>query len=91
MNARNKVFVLLAIIFAASLVFYLWSTPRGGDLVLVGTVDANQIVVSPQIQGRILKLLVDEGTPVKQGDLIAELDPAELESDGRVCNSCKSR
>ncbi len=84
MNARNKVFILLAIIFAISTAYYFYSTPRGGDLVLVGTVDANQIVVSPQIQGRILKLLVDEGAQVKQGDLIAELDPSELEAEERA-------
>ena len=84
MNARNKVFILLAIIFAISTAYYFFSTPRGGDLVLVGTVDANQIVVSPQIQGRILKLLVDEGTEVKQGELIAELDPSELEAEERA-------
>jgi HlyD family secretion protein len=84
MNARNKVFLLLAIILAAATAFYFSTTARGGDLVLVGTVDANQIVVSPQIQGRILKLLVDEGTPVKQGDLIAELDPSELEAEERA-------
>ena len=47
------------------------STPRSSDLVLIGTVDSNQIIVSPQMQGRIAKLLVDEGTQVKQGDLIA--------------------
>jgi len=84
MNARNKVLILLAIIFAISTAYYFYSTPRGGDLVLIGTVDANQIVVSPQIQGRILKLLVDEGTPVKQGDLIAQLDPSELEAEERA-------
>ena len=84
MNARNKVFVLLAIIFGISTAYYFFSTQRGGDLVLVGTVDANQIVVSPQIQGRILKLVVDEGTQVKQGDLIAELDPSELEAEERA-------
>jgi len=84
MSARNKVFLLLAVILAASTAFYFFSTPHGGDLVLVGTVDANQIVVSPQIQGRILRLLVDEGTQVKQGDLIAELDPSELEAEERA-------
>lgn len=84
MNARNKVLLLVAIIFAVATAYYFFSTPRGGDLVLIGTVDANQIVVSPQIQGRILKLLVDEGTPVKQGDLIAELDPSELEAEERA-------
>jgi HlyD family secretion protein len=42
------------------------------------------VVVSPQIQGRIQKLLVDEGTQVKAGDLIAVLDPAELEAEERA-------
>ena len=79
MNARNKVIILLSIIFAIALGYYLLSTPRGSDLDLTGTVDANQMIVSPQVQGRISKLLVDEGTRVKQGDLIAVLDPSELE------------
>src|SRR6202021_1399470 len=84
MNARNKFLIILAVILAAAGVYYFFSTPRGNDLVLVGTVDANQIVVSPQIQGRISRLLVDEGTQVKQGDLIALLDPSELEAEERA-------
>jgi len=84
MNARNKFLILLGIIIVISTAYYFFSTPRGEDLVLVGTVDANQIVVSPQIQGRILKLFVEEGTQVKQGDLIAELDPSELEAEERA-------
>jgi HlyD family secretion protein len=84
MNARNKFLILLGIIVGISTAYYFFSTPRGSDLVLVGTVDANQIVVSPQIQGRILKLLVEEGTQVKQGDLIAVLDPSELEAEERA-------
>src|ERR1700757_2203951 len=84
MNARNKFLILLGVIFAITAIYYFFSTPGGKDLVLVGTVDANQIVVSPQIQGRIMKLLVEEGTPVKQGDLIALLDPSELEAQERA-------
>jgi HlyD family secretion protein len=87
MNARNKFLIVLGIIVAISTAYYFFSTPRGSDLVLVGTVDANQIVVSPQIQGRILKLLVDEGSQVKQGDLIAVLDPAELEAEERAATA----
>jgi len=87
MNARNKFLILLGVILGISAAYYYFSTPRGSDLVLVGTVDANQIVVSPQIQGRILKLLVDEGTPVKQGDLIATLDPSELEAEERAATA----
>jgi HlyD family secretion protein len=84
MNARNKFLIMLGVILVIAATYYFASTPRGNDLVLVGTVDANQIVVSPQIQGRILKLLVEEGTQVKQGDLIAELDPSELEAEERA-------
>ncbi len=84
MNARNKFLVILGVILAASTIYYLVSTPRSNDLVLIGTVDSNQIIVSPQMQGRIAKLLVDEGTQVKQGDLIAVLDPSELEAEARA-------
>src|ERR1700685_3401624 len=84
MNARNKFLIVLGIILVISSAYYFFSTPGGKDLVLVGTVDANQIVVSPQIQGRISRLLVDEGTQVKQGDLIAVLDPSELEAEERA-------
>ncbi len=84
MNARNKFFIILGVIFAISLGYYLFSTPRGSDLDLIGTVDANQIIVSPQTAGRISKLLVDEGTQVKQGALIATLDPSELEAQARA-------
>jgi multidrug resistance efflux pump len=84
MSARNKFLIVLAIILAIASAYYFFSTPAGKDLVLVGTVDANQIVVSPQIQGRISKLLVEEGKQVKQGDLIALLDPSELEAEERA-------
>jgi HlyD family secretion protein len=83
-SARNKFFIILGVIFAIALGYYLISTPRGSDLDLIGIVDANQVIISPQVPGRISKLLVDEGTAVKQGDLIAVLDPAELEAQARA-------
>ena len=80
MSARNRVFVLLGIVFVIAAIYYLFSADHSKDLVLIGTVDANQVIVSAQVEGRIQKLLVDEGTPVKAGDLIAVLDPSELET-----------
>jgi multidrug resistance efflux pump len=74
----------LGVIFLVALGYYLFFTPSSKDLVLIGTVDSNQVIVSPQIAGRISKLLVDEGTQVKQGDLIALIDPAELEAQARA-------
>src|SRR5262249_22474975 len=84
LNPRNKFLIILGAVFAAALTYYLLSTPRGSDLILIGSVDANQVIVSPQTPGRISKLLVDEGTQVKQGDLIATLDPSELEAQARA-------
>ena len=80
MNPRNRFFMLLGIIFLIALGYYFFSTPRNRDLVLIGTVDSNQVIVSPQIQGRLQRLLVDEGSEVKAGDLIAVIDPAELQA-----------
>jgi len=84
MSVRNKFLIILGVILTVTLAYYYFSTPSGKDLVLIGTVDSNQVIVSPQIGGRIQKLLVDEGTPVKQGDLIAVLDPSELEAQERA-------
>jgi HlyD family secretion protein len=80
MSARNRFFVLLGIIFVIAAAYYFFSTDHSRDMVLIGTVDANQVIVSAQVEGRIQKLLVDEGTPVKAGDLIAVLDPSELQA-----------
>src|SRR5580704_10580084 len=81
MSVRNKFLIILGVIFSAALTYYFISTPSNKDLILIGTVDSNQVIVSPQIGGRLARLLVDEGTPVKQGDLIAVLDPSELEAE----------
>jgi HlyD family secretion protein len=80
MSARNRFFMLLGIIFLAAATYYYFSADHSKDLVLIGTVDSNQVIVSAQVEGRITKLLVDEGTPVKAGDLIAVLDPSELQA-----------
>ena len=55
-----------------SLIWYLVTTPRSGDLQLIGTVDANEVVVSSKIPGRIQTLTVEEGQEVKAGQLIAD-------------------
>ena len=72
---------LITIVFVIALAVYYFSTPHTSDLPLTGIVDGNEVVVSPQITGRIVNLAVDEGSQVKKGDLIAELDPKELEAN----------
>ena len=80
MNARNRVFLILGILFAGSLVWYLLTTHRSSDLELIGTVDANEVLVSSKIPGRIQTLTVDEGDTVKAGQLIAVIESEDLQA-----------
>jgi multidrug resistance efflux pump len=86
-KGSNRIFVLLGIIVLAAAAYHFLSVNRNQGLTLIGTVDANQVIVSSKIAGRIEKLLVQEGTPVKQGDLIAVLDTAELEAQKRAAEA----
>jgi HlyD family secretion protein len=76
----RKFLIFLGIIFFIALVSYFLTTPHGKDIPLIGVVDGNEVIISPQITGRMVKLTVDEGSEVKKGDLIAELDRHELEA-----------
>jgi HlyD family secretion protein len=79
-NPRNRVFLILGLLTAGSLVWYLLTTPHSRELELIGTVDANEVVVSSKIPGRIQTLSVDEGEPVKAGQLIAVIESQDLQA-----------
>lgn len=80
MNARNRVFVILALLTIGSLIWYFVTVRPSGDLQLIGTVDANEVMVSARITGRIQKLTVKEGDTVKAGQLIAVIESDDLEA-----------
>jgi len=69
---------MLGILALIGLAWYLFSTDRADDLQLIGTVDANEVVVSSRIPGRIQTLTVDEGDDVKAGQLIATIESQDL-------------
>lgn len=70
--------MILGILTVGSLVWYLVTTRRTSDLELIGTVDANEVQVSSKIPGRIQTLTVDEGQPVKAGQLVAVIESNDL-------------
>ena len=84
MNARNRVFLILGILTVGALIWYLFSTRHSSDLELIGTVDANEVLVSSRIPGRIQVLLVDEGDTVKAGQLIAVIESEDLQAAQRA-------
>jgi multidrug resistance efflux pump len=80
MNARNRVFLILGVLTVGSLIWYFVTVRPSGDLQLIGTVDANEVVVSARIPGRIQTLTVDEGQDVKAGQLIAVIESDDLQA-----------
>ena len=80
MNARNRVFLILGLLTIGSLIWYFVTVRPTGDLQLIGTVDANEVMVSARIPGRIQSLLVDEGQDVKAGQLIAVIESEDLQA-----------
>src|ERR1700721_4062350 len=80
MNARNRIFVILGVLFVISLCWYFFTAQRSNDLQLIGTVDANEVIISSRIPGRIQTLTVDEGDDVHAGQLIATIQSDDLEA-----------
>ena len=81
MKGRSAIVIFLAILFGAATIYFFFSTERGGGLTIEVIVDADQVVVSPKVQGILERLNVDEGSTVRAGELIARLDTAELDAD----------
>jgi HlyD family secretion protein len=79
LKKRRALIFLLAVVVAV----VVWSVTQAGpeELVLTGIVTTNDVVVSPQIAGRVASLVVAEGDTVAAGDLLATIEPDELRED----------
>jgi len=79
---RRKLTIALVIIAAASTAGWLEVRHAGpADLVLTGVVTTNDLIVSSQVAGRVSRLLVGEGASVTPNQVIATLEPGELQAD----------
>jgi multidrug resistance efflux pump len=86
-SARNRVFLILGLLLVGSLIWYLTTTRRSTDLQLIGTVDANEVIVSSKIPGRIQTLTVEEGQDVTQGELIAVIESQDLQAAEKAADA----
>jgi HlyD family secretion protein len=57
---------------------------------LIGTVDANEVMVSSKIPGRIQTLTVDEGQQVQAGQLIAVIESDDLQAARQAAEATAS-
>jgi HlyD family secretion protein len=98
-----RLFALLAVVFAAGggLAWYggflgirdlresfPWSRKSDrNDLVFYGNVDVRQVNLSFKVEGRVVKLTVDEGNEVKAEQVLAELDQRYFDDDLRLAQA----
>jgi HlyD family secretion protein len=84
MNRRIKISLLAggAPVLVVALAFFVRSAkPTAPHVELIdGTVECDEIDVSSKVPGRIGKMMVDEGDPVRPGDLLVTLESQELDA-----------
>ena len=69
------------LLLAGGIGWYIYANRDPSELVLTGIVTTHDVVVSPQIAGRIGQLLVNEGDTVAKDQLVAVLAPDELREE----------
>jgi RND family efflux transporter MFP subunit len=76
---KLPIFIIVAAAIAGGI--YYATLPPAGQLVLTGMVTTDEVIVSPEIQGRLQRLLVKEGDPVTNGELLAQIQPEQWRAD----------
>jgi multidrug resistance efflux pump len=79
MKKLRPILILLLLAAVATVVWRVESRP--GPLVLTGIVTTHDVIVSPQVGGRVSRLLVHEGDAVTRDQLVAVIAPEELKAD----------
>jgi multidrug resistance efflux pump len=70
--------MILGLLLVGSFIWYMATARPPSDLMLIGTVDANEVLVSAKIPGRVQTLTVQEGEAVTAGQLIAVIESDDL-------------
>ncbi|MDD5348280.1 MAG: efflux RND transporter periplasmic adaptor subunit [Candidatus Omnitrophica bacterium] len=78
MNRRMIVLLVAAAVVAAgAFAWYYIAQYLDQGLTASGTIEATEVVVSSKVAGHVLQLNCDEGDTIKQGSVIAQIDPTD--------------
>jgi HlyD family secretion protein len=80
---RKRIVPIILIVALAVAGYFVWrytqkTAAANAGLGGSGTVETEQIAITPQTSGRIIEAPPEEGIPVKKGDVLYRLDPASL-------------
>ncbi len=74
MKTGRRIMLLLLVLAAAGGIYCALTRPSR-EILLTGIVTTDEVIVSPEIQGRLQRLFVQEGDPVTNGELLALIQP----------------
>lgn len=80
---KKRLIFIVILLLAAGVGYgaYYFSTRDPSEIVLTGIVTTDEVIVSPEIQGRLEELRVKEGDCVTRGQLLAVIAPEEQQAD----------
>jgi multidrug resistance efflux pump len=80
----KRIIPVVVIIGLSILAWWLIRTPgkgvQAGDLTASGTIEATQVQISPEIAGKVIDVLVNEGDVVSQGQELARIEDQLLQA-----------
>jgi len=82
-----QVIVLVIVIVLALGAYYIYTTTRSvvnGGLTASGTVETTEIAIAPELSGKVADVLVNEGDPVKVGQILFRLDDTLIKAQRNV-------
>ena len=82
-NPRRIAPVILVILIAAAGTWYLIQGRNGGEngpLTATGTIEGTQVLVAPELGGRVLDVLAQEGAVVAEGEVLVRFDDTLLQA-----------
>jgi RND family efflux transporter MFP subunit len=81
MKKSRRIVLIISILAIVAGGIYYALTRAPAKIILTGIVTTDEVIVSPEIQGRLQKLFVKEGDTVTNGELLAEIQPQTQQAD----------
>lgn len=83
LTTKQSIFLVIGVI-VIGLAWFFWRQQGNkvpdGFLVAGGRIEGREVNVSSRVQGRVLKLLADEGNAVKKGQMLAVLESEQIQA-----------
>jgi len=81
MKTGRRIILIILVLAAIAGSIYYATTRTPAKIILTGIVTTDEVIVSPEIQGRLQNLFVKEGDAVTNGELLAEIQPETQQAD----------